>query len=187
MRPPKILDQDLLAALTSVFRARGYEGASLKELSDETGLKKASLYHRFPNGKQEMAESVLDHMEKWVQDHIFVALTDLSVLPEERLEKGLVNIRKLYGGGKETCIFRAFSMQMGLELFQQSLSNGMKGWISAFIDLGLSLALTPEVAREMAVQTLIEIQGSLILSQVMNDESIFENSLQLIKRNYLSS
>ncbi|MEP1982729.1 MAG: helix-turn-helix domain-containing protein, partial [Maribacter dokdonensis] len=61
MRPQKVLDIEILTGLTKVFRSRGYEGASLKELSEATGLKKASLYHRFPNGKQEMADAVLQH------------------------------------------------------------------------------------------------------------------------------
>ncbi len=43
MRPQKVLDKEILNGLTKIFRSRGYEGASLKELSDATGLKKASL------------------------------------------------------------------------------------------------------------------------------------------------
>jgi len=55
MRPKKVLDETILKGLAEVFRSKGYEGASLKDLSEATGLKKASLYHRFPNGKSEMA------------------------------------------------------------------------------------------------------------------------------------
>jgi len=66
MRPPKVLTTEILVGLATVFRSRGYEGASLKELAEATGLKKASLYYRFPNGKQEMAEAVLNHIDDWV-------------------------------------------------------------------------------------------------------------------------
>ena len=55
MRPQKTLDEDVLAGLTEVFQSKGYEAASLQDLARATGLKKASLYHRFPGGKKQMA------------------------------------------------------------------------------------------------------------------------------------
>ena len=47
-RPQSVQDQDLMQRLSCVFRDVGYDGASLSILSEATGLKKASLYHRFP-------------------------------------------------------------------------------------------------------------------------------------------
>lgn len=40
MRPQKILDADMISGLTKVFRDKGYEGASLNDLAEVTGLKK---------------------------------------------------------------------------------------------------------------------------------------------------
>ena len=184
MRPQKILDNDLLDALAKVFRSKGYEGASLKELSEITGLKKASLYHRFPNGKKEMAESVLEHIDKWVENNIFAALTEETNPPEIRLKNGLSQIRTLYNGGEESCFFRAFSMQTGLDLFEQSINKGMNEWINIFTKFGISSKLSPAAAKENAIQTLIEIQGSLILTKGLNDTHIFENTLKNIENRY---
>ncbi|PIB34097.1 TetR family transcriptional regulator [Reichenbachiella sp. 5M10] len=184
MRPQKINDEELLVSLTKVFRARGYEGTSLKELSDVTGLRKASLYHRFPNGKQEMAESVLNYMSKWVTDNIFNALNKEGNSSEVRLKNGFSQIRRLYDGGRDSCIFRALSMQNGMELFHQIISKGMNEWLIAFKNLGLSMNLSDQVAEEMALQTLIDIQGSLILSKGLKDTDIFENTLKKIENRY---
>jgi AcrR family transcriptional regulator len=162
MRPQKVSDKDLLIAITKVFRAKGYESTSLKDLSEATGLKKASLYHRYPNGKQDMAESVFNHVGRWVEENIFSTLTDETVLPELRLKKGLAQIEKLYNGGKHTCLLKAFSTQTGLQL-------------------------SPDNAKENAVQTLIEIQGSLILTKGLDDTTVFDNTLQNIENRYLSS
>ncbi len=46
---------ELITILDDVFRRRGYEGATLSVLSRACGLGKASLYHHFPGGKDEMA------------------------------------------------------------------------------------------------------------------------------------
>ena len=47
-----------IPALAEAFREHGFEGASLAQLCEATGLGKGSLYHFFPGGKDEMAEVV---------------------------------------------------------------------------------------------------------------------------------
>ncbi|MEP3374630.1 MAG: TetR/AcrR family transcriptional regulator [Maribacter dokdonensis] len=186
MRPQKVLDIEILTGLTKVFRSRGYEGASLKELSEATGLKKASLYHRFPNGKQEMADAVLQHLEDWVTNNVFNTLLDTNLDPSTRLKEGLSAIRTLYDGGKNICIFRALSMQAGIELFEEQINQGMTAYLSAFKEIGIALKLTPEAAEEKALQVLIEIQGSLIVTKGLGDISIFDKTLQNIEHKYLN-
>ena len=185
MRPQKVNDKELIISLAKIFRAQGYEGTSLKDLSDITGLKKASLYHRFPNGKKEMAESVLNHMSKWVADNIFNVLNKEGDSAEDRLKNGLFQIGKLYNGGMDSCIFRALSMQNGMDLFCQSITNGMNEWLKAFKNFGLSMKLSEHLAEEKAMQTFIDIQGSLILSKGLQDSSIFESTLKKIEHRYM--
>ncbi|MFV2091191.1 MAG: TetR/AcrR family transcriptional regulator, partial [Pseudomonadales bacterium] len=49
----------LLRALREVFEAKGFDGTTLTQLAESTGLGKASLYHHFPGGKGEMAAVLL--------------------------------------------------------------------------------------------------------------------------------
>ncbi len=186
MRPQKVLDIDILEGLTQEFRSKGFEGASLKDLAEATGLKKASLYHRFPNGKREMAEAVFTYMGKWVEDHIFSALGDEENPPALRLKNGLAQIDMLYAGGEKTCILRALSMQSGLELFQEQIRRGMVLWLEAFQKIGLALGLTSKIAQENALQSLIAIQGSLVVAKGLNDSKVFSNVLRSIENRYLA-
>lgn len=184
MRPQKILDKDMISGLTKVFRDKGYEGTSLNDLAEVTGLKKASLYHRFPNGKQEMAECVLSTMDHWVDTHIFFPLLDENKSAKLRLKEALKNIEILYDSGKETCVLRAFSMHGGLSLFEQQVKSGMDKWITAFNALGISLRLTSTESHQNAIQTLIELQGSLIVTKGLADTSIFKDTLKNIEKRY---
>src|ERR1700720_3544465 len=60
MRARSIAERaDVLPQLAEVFRAHGYEGATLALISDATGLGKGSLYNFFPGGKEQMAMEVL--------------------------------------------------------------------------------------------------------------------------------
>ncbi|WP_459209656.1 TetR/AcrR family transcriptional regulator [Aquimarina rhabdastrellae] len=185
MRPQKVLDKEILEGLTKVFRSKGYEGASLKELSEATGLKKASLYHRFPNGKQEMANAVLNHLGNWVEENVFNTLLDENLTPSNRLKNGLFQIKTLYDKGHNSCIFRALSMESGLELFEKQIMQGMNKWIAVFSELGLAFGLQEDIAQKKALQALVEIQGSLVVTKIMRDISIFENTLKNIEQEYL--
>ncbi|TVZ14604.1 TetR/AcrR family transcriptional regulator [Maribacter sp. MAR_2009_72] len=188
MRPQKIMDKEMLNGLSKVFKSKGYEAASLNELAQITGLKKASLYHRFPKGKQGMAAAVLLDIEKWVTQNIFDVLNgDEEGLPEVRLKKALSSIEKLYDGGSEPCIFRAFSMQSALNLFEKNINDGMTSWVNAFTSIGIALQQSPDTARELALEVIIEIQGSLIVTKCMNDTTIFKNALIKIEKKYLAT
>ena len=55
--------EEAIAQLSKVFRQYGYEGATLARLSAATGLRKASLYHHFPKGKEKMAAAVLNQKQ----------------------------------------------------------------------------------------------------------------------------
>lgn len=177
----------MLNGLSKVFKSKGYEAASLTELAQITGLKKASLYHRFPKGKQEMAAAVFLDIEKWVAKNIFDVLNDDEGLPEVRLKKALSNIEELYDGGNEPCIFRAFSMQSGLALFEKIINDGMTSWINAFTTIGIALQQSPDTARELALEVIIEIQGSLIVTKCINDTIIFKKALNKIEKKYLAT
>ena len=161
------------------------QGTSLAELAKSTGLKNASLYHRFPNGKEEMANAVFLYIERWVDEHIFNGLLDESIASKNRLQKALEQISNSYNNGKESCVFRTLSIGQSLELFDLQIKNGMKKWITAFTKFGIAIGLSEVKAEKLALNTLIKIQGSLVVTKGMNDLSIFENTLKEIEVNYL--
>ena len=51
-----------MLALTALFQEQGFEGTSLSMIAKATGLKRASLYHHFPNGKEQLVGEMLEGM-----------------------------------------------------------------------------------------------------------------------------
>jgi TetR/AcrR family transcriptional repressor of lmrAB and yxaGH operons len=51
--------QTIVPELLELFRKFGYDGVTIARISEATGLGKASLYHHFPQGKEQMAREVL--------------------------------------------------------------------------------------------------------------------------------
>ena len=50
----------LIDTAATLFRRQGYAATGLNQILDEAGVKAGSLYHHFPQGKQQLAASVVD-------------------------------------------------------------------------------------------------------------------------------
>ena len=75
-RQARIDDGVLMDKLSAVFGDVGFQGASMAALAEATGLKKASLYHRFPDGKEQMAREVLLAAGDWMTENILTPLSN---------------------------------------------------------------------------------------------------------------
>lgn len=71
---------------TRLFAERGYEGASMADLAERVGLRKASLFHHFPS-KEQLYAAVLERPVRDVKGAIENALgTKASDTFEQRLD-----------------------------------------------------------------------------------------------------
>ena len=184
MRPRTVEDTEMLQGLMQVLRSKGYDGASLSQLAAATGLKKASLYHRFPGGKKEMTEAVLSFVEQWINEYVVQVLTNPDLKPETRLKQTLKSIDELYESGNQLCLLRSLSTDSGLALFGAQISRCISIWEDAFIQLGISLSLDPIESKQLATQNLVEIQGSLIIAKSMQEPKVFAQTLNQIYQRY---
>lgn len=173
----KIEDTDLLQRLAKIFKDVGYEAASLSVLAEATGLKKASLYHRFPQGKEQMAEEVLAFTNRILDDHVFPALRDAST-PEKKMASFVRVIDSFYLNGNESCLLNLLSPPRGEQ-------NGRATAIAATFERlieGLTLVAeeagaSKRQAKIRAERALVELHGSLVLSRALSDDKVFHRML----------
>lgn len=60
----------LIEVASRLFRIRGYYGVGLKDIIEESGIPKGSLYHYFPKGKEELAIEAINHTKEMVVGEI---------------------------------------------------------------------------------------------------------------------
>ncbi len=184
MRPQKINDLELLDGMLNVFRSKGYEGTSLNDLAISSGLQKASLYHRFPKGKKQIASAVLNYANEALHKNIYEILSNNTIPTNQRILKVIENIDSFYEGGKTACILRSISLNTGIELFGSTIKSTMEEWINAFTTFGKEIGFNEELAIENAKETLIIIQGTLVVSRGVEDITIFKRGLSKIEQIY---
>lgn len=130
----KVEPDHIIDRLTEVFRTVGYDGATLSKLSKATGLQRASLYHRFPGGKKEMAEAVLAQACAWLDIHVLVPLTG-SGTPQARLQKMAKALDTFYAQGGTSCLLDSLSFGEGSDIFHDHIRAAFAHWIEALVAL----------------------------------------------------
>ncbi len=176
MARPKVSNEKLIQALADVFRTHGYEGASLSRISEATGLEKASLYHRFPGGKDDMVAAVVAHLNRWFQDKVFTPLEQPGE-PAERIRFVAERLREFYGDGKKPCALNTLSSPGGSAALHEALRGSLTAWLQAFMGISRESGATAREARRRAEQAITEIQGSLILARVLGDCKPFRGAI----------
>lgn len=76
-RPRNFNSDDALDAVLSVFWRNGFDGASLSELTEATGLTKPSLYAAFGDKEALYLKALERYKEKWIARHIAVLQNEL--------------------------------------------------------------------------------------------------------------
>ena len=94
---------EVVARIMDAFRAYGFDGASLAKISDSTGLIKASLYWRFPSGKEAMAEAALEAVGEHFAGYVLKPVDEPGPL-HERISLVAERLREFYGDGKKECL-----------------------------------------------------------------------------------
>jgi AcrR family transcriptional regulator len=180
MRAQKVNPENVDQMLFNVFSEFGYDGASMDLLSRGTGLKKASLYHRFPKGKKEMALHVLKIVEDWIQENIVSISKDRDVKRELKLKKVIIAIDQLYNGGVNNCLLRTLTIGTDADAFKESVTNCFNLLTEGFTAIAIDFGSSSEIAEEKAKNVNRLIQGALVIAGATNDKSFFKNSLNEI-------
>jgi TetR/AcrR family transcriptional repressor of lmrAB and yxaGH operons len=175
---------EVLARLLETFRRDGYDGASLAELSKVTGLGKSSLYHHFPNGKEQMATEVLAFLDQQLERQVYEPLSS-SASPAKKLDAMLNAIDAFYDGGHKACLFERLCASTQHAQFRRPLAKAFTTWIAAFEALAREAGIKASVAHVRAEDAVVRIEGSLILSAGTGDTGPFRRALDGIRMTLL--
>jgi TetR/AcrR family transcriptional repressor of lmrAB and yxaGH operons len=174
MARPQSIDEDtLISRLAGVFRDVGYEGASLALLSEATGLQKASLYHRFPGGKRQMAEEVLAAALSWLTDNVLAPLRGEGP-PGARLDLVVGRLDDFYSGGRKACLLNMLASPRAEDgPFTPAIKRAFEALIEAFASLARDAGHTSKEARRRAERAVMLLQGSLVLARGLQSPAPF--------------
>lgn len=177
--------EEVVDRLMLVIRRRGYDGASLAELSKATGLGKSSLYHYFPEGKDDMVRVVLDRLEAQLHETIFIPLRGAGT-PRRRLDAMVATLDAFYRGGREACLLANLVVGGTRKRFHKALAAIFGAWIDAIAAALVESGLPRPLARARAEDAVIRIEGALVLAGALDDAGLFARTIGELPAHLLS-
>jgi AcrR family transcriptional regulator len=146
--------EELLAAAAKVFSARGYEGASLREICAAAGILAGSMYHHF-RSKEDLYVSVhaegFRHLNE-VVDRALEGKTD----PWQRLEAAIgAHLAELVERNDVVAVTATGLFHMEGKRLQRRLNRPRRAYEERFRRLIQALPLPAEVDRSLLRLTLL--------------------------------
>lgn len=174
MRPAKVTDEAVAEALVSAFRRDGYAGAAISDLCRATGLKSASLYHRFPRGKADMASAAVARAYHGFGEAVVAPLGPAGN-PAAQLRESAEGLRRFYAGGRSACLLAALVASDAPETVRNDVAAALASWRDALAALLAEAgAAAPGDEAEDRIAT---VHGALLLARGTGSTAAFQRAV----------
>lgn len=177
MPAAKVDKKEAIARIAELFREHGYDGTSYAEIMEVSCWGKGSLYHYFPNGKEDIAKAALKHIHTWFERHIFAPI-EAPNAPFERLDEMFDDVQRYFASGKRVCLLGAFALCDTRDSFSQEIAHYFTSWIKALSSFLSIHGASQKEARLLAQSAMVSIQGGLVLAQALGKPQMFNDALE---------
>jgi TetR/AcrR family transcriptional repressor of nem operon len=181
----------IIAAAAPIFNKRGYEGSSLNDLMQATGLKKGGIYRHF-SSKEELAAEAFEYTWEAARNARLLHLEEKSngIEKLKQLIANFVAHRSPIPGGCPI-LNTAIDADDGNPVLRTHVATALQSWIASLQTIvkqakkrGETLAgVDPKAVATLVVASL---EGALMMSRLMrNDEPL--RSVQQHLNRYLDN
>ncbi|TCN25009.1 TetR/AcrR family transcriptional regulator [Mesobacillus foraminis] len=156
----------ILETATSLFQCQGYHGTGLSQIIEKSGAPKGSIYHYFPNGKEEMALEAINLMRKNVMQKAEADLAEKDNAVEA-FQHHMNNIAALFDSKENTGLpigLIASEIATTNPKLLEACKSAFTGWQSLYADRLEGFGYTKEKAAELSITINAMIEGGCILS-----------------------
>jgi len=171
----KFSREEAIERIAEEFRRHGYAATSLSRIAEATGLGRASLYHHFPGGKDEMVREVFRKVGEEVGE--ILALLQEPGDPRDRIAASMKAVERFYAGGAKNCLLGTMVLSGGSELFADELAGAFAAWIDALSATIRDAGIPARTARHRAEDAVMRLQGALVVTRGMQDPRLFRRML----------
>jgi TetR/AcrR family transcriptional repressor of nem operon len=177
----KITKEEIIRIGIDLFRKQGYNRTSMNDLAQACGLQKGSFYHYF-SSKEALMSAILDTLYQYYRNKIFSLAYDQTKSPAERMEIFFKKQEPVFTQELTGCLFgnitlETISME---EEFKSVIQAFFSDWIEAFKQIFLDDGNAYDEALVLARQSVMEIEGALMLMRVFADAILLRNACDLV-------
>jgi TetR/AcrR family transcriptional repressor of lmrAB and yxaGH operons len=166
----------LIDKAATLFRRQGYAATGVTQILEEAGVKPGSLYHHFPQGKQQLAAAVVETegtgIERLLRRFLATGRPVADVVDRwvDLLVAGLA------GDRRDGCPIEPIATESvnASPLVREASARAFKGWCAAVEERLHSDGWAAAEAERVALAVIALIEGALILSRISGDAGALE-------------
>lgn len=175
----------MVAKAAELFQRQGYAATGLKQIVEESGTPKGSLYFHFPGGKEELATAAIAYAcgsRLAAMEQIFAA-TDTAVDAFTML-LATMRTQLVASGFKEGCPIATVVLETAAssDALQGTCSRAWERWTDLFEGRLTREGFGRERARHLATVTLAMMEGSLMLARAHRSAAPLDAALAEVRR-----
>ena len=164
----------IVTATTELFRTRGFNGTSLKQITDASGATTGSLYHFFPGGKEQLAQVVIETSGaayRQLFEMIADAATDPAMAITDFFEGAAIVLEET--DFIDPCPIGTVAREVAStnDQLRQATHTVFVSWIDAAADRFAAAGLARNDALGLATTLVAAIEGGFVLARAGRDAS----------------
>jgi TetR/AcrR family transcriptional repressor of lmrAB and yxaGH operons len=154
-----------------LFRRQGYAATGVNQILETADVKAGSLYHHFPNGKQELAAAVVDSAGGEIERLLRGVLEGDSSVAD--VLDGWIDLltTQLASDQRDGCPIEPIATESvnASTLVREASARAFAGWSAAVADRLRADGWQDLEAEQTALAVIALIEGALILSRIAGD------------------
>jgi AcrR family transcriptional regulator len=182
MRPTR---DRIVTATAELFRRQGYNGTGLKQVTQAAAAPVGSVYHFFPGGKDELAETVILTSGGAYQE-LFEAIYAEAGDPVEAIGaffEGAVAVLA-ETDYVDACPIGTVALEVAStnDRLRRATEAVFAGWIGAAAARFVAAGVPPAEASDLAVTLVAAIEGGFMLSRAARSPEPMRSAGRLMQR-----
>ncbi|TGD90511.1 TetR/AcrR family transcriptional regulator [Mycolicibacterium sp. CH28] len=158
----------LIETSAVLFRRQGYAATGINQILEGAAVKAGSLYHHFPQGKQELAAAVVEDAGRNIENLLRRALAG---------DKPVANVVDLWidllaaglaGDERDGCPIEPIATEAvnASPLIRHASARAFASWSAALAERLRADGLSEDAAEQTSLAVVALIEGALLLSRV---------------------
>ena len=161
-----------------LFRRQGYAATGVNQILETAGVKAGSLYHHFPDGKQELAAAVVDSVGGGIEQQLRRFLAgEVSVAD---IVDGWIDTlaARLAGDRRDGCPIEPIDTESvhASPQVRDASARVFNGWCNAVADRLRADRWADTEADQTAFAVISLIEGALLLSRVSGEATALKSA-----------
>src|SRR5204862_7998879 len=150
----------MVRSAASLIRTRGVTGTSFSDVLADSGAPRGSIYHHFPEGKEQLAADAI----KWTSERVLAHQHECPASTPEGVLDWFIDMWRqvvVSSGGRAGCVVAGVAVDTDVEAGPMTLVRAtFRSWMDLPTGQLQTTGLTPARAAAMAPATLAVMEGA---------------------------